>query len=168
MNIFFTNSCPFICAAEHNHVHQVKMILEGIQLLSAAHHIISGDSVPEGIYKLTHKNHPSSVWVRQSSQHYDWLWLQVKELCRLYTARTGKIHKSESVLDLIDSPPSGLSDNGFTNPPIAAPDEFKAIGLTLGVEVAYQKYLNSKFKEWLNRDRPMKVEFTVKPEWCVV
>lgn len=164
MNIFYTNDCPFICASEHNNVHQVKMILEHCQMLSAAHHLMSQD-IPEGIYKLTHKNHPSSVWVRQSTQHYEWLWLQTKELCRLYTERTGKTHKTEAVLDILEKPPASLSDEGFIEPPICTSDEFKLVGDTVR---AYQMYLNSKFKEWLSRERPMKVEFMTKPDWVNV
>ena len=168
MNIFFTNSDPIIAANEHNNTHQVKMILEHCQMLSTAHHVLDG-AAPDGAYKKTHTNHPSAVWVRESVQHYEWLWLCTKRLCELYTARTGKIHATERVLDILIDPPSQIQDDGFTKPPVAAPDDFKLMVVLGGVEVAYQQYLNHKYAEWLGRDRPMKVEWTLDtPSWVTI
>lgn len=44
------------------------MILESAQLLASAHWVTNPEGtkdVPE-MYRLTHKNHPCAVWVRQS------------------------------------------------------------------------------------------------------
>lgn len=65
----------------------------------------------------------------------------------------------------LEQTPAQIDNKGFCAPPQAMPDEFKRIS---GVCVAYQKYLNSKFKDWLTRTdkRRMKVEFFYgKPEW---
>jgi hypothetical protein len=64
MNIFYTNENPIIAAQDHCLVHQNKMIIEYAQLLSSAHHILDGEYAIDGIYKATHKNHPSAIWVR--------------------------------------------------------------------------------------------------------
>lgn len=167
MNIFYTNECPIITAEEHCFRHQVKMILEHVQMLSTSHHVLDG-SAPEGAYKKTHHNHPSSVWMRSSVDHYEWVWLCTKRLCELYTDRTGKVHKTEAVLDLLIDPPAHISNNGFEKPPIAAPDEFKLLSLDFGVCFAYRSYLNSKFAEWLGRDKPLSVQFDIKPDWVAV
>ena len=87
MNVFYTNDCPIQSANEHVRVHQVKMIVEYAQLLSSAHHELDGANAIEGIYKKTHVNHPSAVWVRKSSQHYSWVWRCAMRLCESYTAR---------------------------------------------------------------------------------
>ena len=63
-------------------------------------------------------NHPSAVWVRQSSRHYQWLYRLFMWLCVEYTYRYGKIHSTERLLgDLLGYTPKGLKDNGFTEPP---------------------------------------------------
>jgi hypothetical protein len=72
MNVFFTNECPIQAANEHVRVHQVKMIVEYAQLLSTAHHVVDGDNAINGIYKQTHTNHPSAIWVRKSADNYEW------------------------------------------------------------------------------------------------
>jgi len=43
----------------------VKMVLETAQLLSTAIRILDPETTLP-IYKMTHKNHPVSVWVRSS------------------------------------------------------------------------------------------------------
>jgi|18_taG_2_1085343.scaffolds.fasta_scaffold11056_4 hypothetical protein len=167
MNVFYTNSCPIACAEEHCIKHRNKMIIEHTQLLSTAHHVLDG-SAPEGAYKKTHRNHPSAIWARGSIDHYEWLWLCTKHLCELYTQRTGKIHKTEAVLDLLIDPPHSIDTNGFSEPPVAAPEEFKLLGVNFGACVAYRACLNSKFAEWLGRDKPLVVEFDIKPDWVTI
>lgn len=61
MNIFYTHHLPSECARDHCDKHVVKMIIEYAQLLSTAHHVLDGDSARDGIYRLTHKNHPSAT-----------------------------------------------------------------------------------------------------------
>jgi len=163
MNVFYTNRCPIEAALDHNKVHQVKMIVEYAQLLSTAHFELDGNVVG---YKPTHKNHPSAIWVRESIHHYNWVLHCAKHLCKLYTESTGKRHASESVLELLSVPPSAIPQGEFKEPPVAAPDAFKAIATWQCVEVAYQKYLVSKYEEWKQRDKPMKVEWSHrKPSW---
>mgnify|MGYP000586732918 CR=1 FL=1 len=167
MNIFFTNECPIQTAREHCYVHRNKQIVEYCQLLSTAHHELDGEQAPVGIYKRTHTNHPSAIWVRQSADHYEWVWECAMMLCQLYTERTGKVHKTQQILESISSAPINLNYNGFVKPPVAAPDEFKAIAVFGDVAKAYQKYLCTKFDEWLSRERPMRVEFDTIPSWYV-
>ncbi|AUS01948.1 hypothetical protein NVP3058O_030 [Vibrio phage 3.058.O._10N.286.46.B8] len=117
------------------------------------------------IYAHTHTNHPSAVWVRKSYDHYVWVWKCAKQLCVLYNGRTAKTHKTEAVLDLLAATPNGISQIGFSNPPVSAPDEFKKIAVFGDTCNAYQLYLCSKFSEWQQRDRPIGVDFDVIPHW---
>lgn len=165
MNVFYTNECPIQAANEHCLVHQRKMLVEYCQILSVAHYVLDGKVVG---YKPTHHNHPSAVWIRQSKAHYEWVWLCAMRLSELYTQNTGKVHKSTDVLALLVDPPKNISNNPFREPPVAAPDEFKAVAIFKGAAVAYQKYLNTKFKEWLDRERPVAVEFMYSPNWLSI
>ena len=169
MNIFFTNPNPHIAANEHCNVHQVKMILEYSQLLSTAHHELGVcRNTQAAVYAPTHKNHPSAVWVRESVDHYVWLYNCLMHLHKLYSDRTGKVHKAYGLRSMLKRIPHGLECNGFTHPPVAAPEEFKELSEDFDVPTAYQHYLCSKFKEWKSRDKPIKVEWTCRvPSWYV-
>ena len=92
MNIFYLDKNPATAAKVQYNKHVVKMILESAQMLCAAHHILGNpNDVP---YKLAHKNHPCTIWVRENSLHYDWLYAHMIALGLQYTYRYGKVHKS--------------------------------------------------------------------------
>lgn len=153
MNIFFLDYDVRQCAKDHCDKHCVKMILETAQLLCGAHHMTSqvAHQVP---YKLAHKNHPCSIWVRHSLSNYLYLCELGIELCREYTERYGKTHKSEEViLWCVDNKPN-IEDVGFTLPPKAMPDQYKEDD----VVQSYRNYYNGekiKFAKWKNGYRPI-------------
>ena len=64
MNLFYLHRDPVEAARLQCDRHVVKMILETAQMLSTAHLELDGKQVA---YKATHKNHPSTVWVRSSA-----------------------------------------------------------------------------------------------------
>lgn len=167
MNVFYTNGNPHIAANELCNVHQVKMILEYAQLLSTAHHVIDGLNRGD-IYKVSHVNHPSALWVRSSRQHYEWLYKALRQLHKLFSDRTLCNHAGLPVAIALKAPPALLADEGFHPPPVAAPIQFKQMVWHQGhsVEEAYQAYMNYKFSEWLTRPKPIKLEWTTrKPSW---
>jgi hypothetical protein len=87
MNIFVLDLDPVKCAQYHVNCHSTKMIVEYSQLLCSAHWMTnSGFSIP---YKLSHKNHPCSVWVRECIENYLWLCDLGLSLCDEYTYRYG-------------------------------------------------------------------------------
>ena len=125
MNIFYLHSLPQIAAVYHCDKHVGKMLIESCQMLATAHHHFgNGQAVS---YKPTHANHPSSVWVRQSRLHYDWLAALARELGREFFKRYGKHHKSYDVLmaELFYAP-KAMRDLPlkWSNPPLAMPEEF--------------------------------------------
>ena len=73
MNIFYLDRNPIVAAQMMCDKHVVKMILESAQMLSTAHRVLDGDTYADlvGLYKIAHKNHPSSVWVRSSDKIID-------------------------------------------------------------------------------------------------
>ena len=75
MNIFYLHSDPVKAAKYQYNKHVVKMILESAQMLCTAYHLLdpcNSDDIP---YKVAHKNHPSTIWVRYSAPHYLWLYV---------------------------------------------------------------------------------------------
>lgn len=123
MNIFFLHLIPRICAQMHIDKHVIKMILETTQLLCSAHHMSNSDYTP--CYKLTHKNHPSSIWTRESRSNYLWLCELGLELSKEYTYRYGKTHKCESYIKELSKNIPPIPDIGFTEPRQAMPDMYK-------------------------------------------
>lgn len=163
MNLFVTNKCPVISAQDHCLVHLRKMIVEVAQMLSTAHHELDGEHIG---YKPTHNNHPCSIWIRSSDSNYTWAYRHLEALCKEYTMRTGKVHKTESLLDKASKLPNNIPSKPLSTFAMAMPDEFKKYGV-FDQTVAYQKYLCEKFKEWLDRDKPIAVEWGNRqvPTW---
>lgn len=150
MNIFFLDFDTKKCAQYHCDKHVVKMILETAQLLCGAHWII-GNEAP---YKLSHKNHPCAIWTRTSLSNYLYLCDLGLELCKEYTYRYGKRHKSQDVIEwcLINKP--NIHDVDFTSPPLAMGDEFK---IENNVIESYRNYYREGKKlivSWKNRVIP--------------
>ena len=161
MNIFYTNACPQQSAHNHCLVHTRKMIIEYAQMLSTAPHELDKQP-PEGIYKATHKNHPSAVWVRQSVNHYNWLYQCFTQLCTNYGIVSGKQHKTDIKLSsILKTPPANISALPFVAPPQCMPEKYKHIDTIK----AYKRYMVAKFQEWQTREKPIKVEFLFNPDW---
>ena len=125
MNIFILSRSPRRAAQHHGDKHVVKMILETAQLLYTAHWLTHPERLHEGAYKKTHANHPCAIWARATLQNYMWLCALGFWLCREYTFRYGKTHKTEArILWLITHPPD-LPDAGPTPFAQAMPDEYR-------------------------------------------
>lgn len=149
MNIFYLDSNPTLCAKYHNDKHVVKMILETAQLLCGVHWVI-GKEAP---YKLSHKNHPCSIWVRSSIENYLWLCELGLELCEEYTYRYEKKHKSQYIIEWCLHNKPNIPDLPFSEPPKAMPDDFKVKDVT---ESYRNYYIGAKrdFCVWKNREVP--------------
>jgi len=165
MNVFFTDHDPVRCANDHCKIHTRKMIIEYAQMLSTAHRILDGDRYADNnsLYKITHKNHPSTKWVREYYQNYEWLYLVLEQLCKNYQDATGKIHKTSRLLEALQYAPMNIQPRGvMTVPPMAMPEALR----TENVVMSYRNYVLTKYKDWQSRQRPLKVEwYFSNPEW---
>ena len=121
MNIFYLDENPKLAATMLCDQHIRKMQIESAQMCCTAHWE-TGGTAP---YKRAHKNHPSTIWTRQSIQHYIWLVEHGLEICREFTKRYGKRHKTQDVLEwlLINHP--SIPDTDFIPPPQCMPDEYR-------------------------------------------
>jgi hypothetical protein len=152
MNIFVLDRDVRKCAQYHNDKHVVKMILESAQLLCSVHHMVeeNTDEVP---YKLSHKNHPCSIWARENISNYLWLCELGLELCKEYTYRYEKRHKSQDVIEWCLINPPNIPEEDFTEPPKAMPEEYKVDDV---VKSYRNYYLGDKkyFSKWKKREVP--------------
>jgi hypothetical protein len=157
MNIFILDEDTDNCAKMHNDKHVVKMILETAQLLCGVHWLV-GSEAP---YRLSHKNHPCSIWARECIENYVWLCDLGMSLCREYSHRykhkdgTPKRHKSQDIIEwcMVNLP--NIKENGtMTEFALAMPDECKVGN---AVE-SYREYYNIHKKDistWKNREIPL-------------
>ena len=126
MNIFYLHEDPVKAAKVQYNKHVVKMILESAQMLCTAHHLLCPEESDDIPYKIAHKNHPSTVWVRQSASHYLWLYYHMLALGDEYTKRYNKIHLTiTKCKDVLARYPGGIFHVGFSEPPQCMPDEYK-------------------------------------------
>jgi hypothetical protein len=154
MNIFLLDEDVQQAARYHNDKHVVKMILETAQLLSTAHHVYESP-LAESLYRKTHVNHPSAVWVRESASNYVWAYYLFEELCNEYTFRYGKVHKTwVEKSDALMYLPENMPDRGLTEFPQCMPDECKVEGNPVQAYRNYYKMHKNHIAKWTNREVP--------------
>ena len=149
MNIFILDTDPSVAASYHCDKHVCKMILESGQMLCTAHWImwlkklgkdrsnfrlvrdmqsylyknIPKEKQPP--WKLTHMNHPCSIWTRESIENYRWHLELMKNLLVEFDNRYEKSHKSWAVHQWLEKNlPPGLP-SGQTPFPICMKEEYK-------------------------------------------
>jgi len=166
----------------HVDKHCVKMILEYAQLLSTAHRVLDGtidigrsasgrkktihrlpDDRDTILYSATHINHPSAIWCRQSVANYVWLAELLEECCIEYSYRYGKTHKVESsglMQALKNNIPKNISNQPFTEPTPAMPDDCKVAGDSI---TSYRRYyVMNKTHLW---SWSGKINSRERPQW---
>ena len=88
-------------AQSHDDLRCVKMPLEATQMLCTSINTLVDKQITP--YKSTHKNHPSTIWARQSFSNWFNLRTHAYALCHEYTRRFNKIHKAQLVLNELDT-----------------------------------------------------------------
>lgn len=153
------------------------MILENAQMLSTAHwcawqkklnitghkpkdtKLLLKEVIPPHLqpaYRMTHTNHPCTIWVRQTEANYEWACIHAKELCAEYTRRYGRIHKTEQVIDwLIQYKPCYFEQSsGLTEFVQAMPEQYKVKNDAVQ---AYRNYYigeKASFAKWNYSQQP--------------
>lgn len=171
MNIFCTSESALVSALWLDDIRARKMILENAQMLSACvHHYaryIPGYRA-DLFYKLTHSNHPCSLWIKESIQNTAWLILHSHYLNILYKIYSEKDHKSHNTIEVIEIFLSNALDQGSLpekfalSPmtPFANCTPFKHYLDTRSIHAKYQAYMIQKWEEdeksptWYNRSMP--------------
>lgn len=154
MNIFVLDEDPQVAAVYHGDKHVVKMIVETAQLLSTAHHFYNSSIAPS-VYKKTHINHPSAVWVRTSSINYTWAYALLKSLLSEYTHRYGKQHATGNLLDKLSYLPEGMPVTSKLTPfALAMPDQYKIPGNAVESYRKYYIHEKQSVWSWKNRKKP--------------
>jgi hypothetical protein len=173
MNIFVVDEHPVRAARQMVDKHVVKMILEAGQMLSTSHRVLDGDEYYDRtknnrrikrwllndereskLWKASFVGHPCTQWTMESRMNYRWHATHALALCREYTHRYEKTHKSQSLIEyLFNREPLNIKEGGLTKFAIAMPDQYK-------VECSVESYRNyyrgekAYFAKWKNRETP--------------
>ena len=173
MNIFYLDRDPHKAAKFHCDIHSSKMLVEYSQLLSTAHRVLDGVEVQglsksgrkqkqwklnnyldQVMYKASHVNHPSAVWVRQSRKNYNWLYELMFWLSQEYTIRYGKVHKTwRDLSSALVFAPTNSPDAEYTDPPLCMPDYCKLDDAVLSYRKLYNEE-KSEFAKWNHSTKP--------------
>ena len=128
MNIFYFNEDPVIAAKSQPDKMLVKMPLETAQMLCTAHRLLDGDEYADsvGLYKKAYMNHPCTIWARECSGNYYWLYKHFIALGNEYTYRYQRTHASLAKLsDALYVMPKNITRGLMTPVAQAMPDEYK-------------------------------------------
>ena len=156
MNIFYFDECPTISAEAQPDKMLVKMPLETAQMLCTAHRVLDGDEYADanGLYKEAYKNHPCTIWTRESSSNYSWLYQHFLALGLEYEHRYGRKHASVVKLEEpLSKMPDNITHTSLTPLAQAMPEEYK----NEDAITAYRDYcINEKhYAKWeRNRTKP--------------
>jgi hypothetical protein len=75
MNLFILSLSFAECAEAMFDKHVSKILLEAVQMLCTAIQIVDAENKINSkikIYKIAHKNHPVTIWMRTSLANYMW------------------------------------------------------------------------------------------------
>ena len=149
MNIFYLDEDIQTCARYHVDGHVVKMILESAQMLCTAINLTGGQSP----YRTVHKNHPCTVWARQSLSNWKWLRELAIELNKEFQFRyTGKDHASYRVI--MELPEPEIEDMGMTDRPQCVHDAYRRKDDPLLAYRLYYARSKQHLHKWSKREVP--------------
>jgi len=166
MNIFKLDRNAKKAAEYHCDKHVVKMLIEYAQLMSTAHRVLDGKewydktannrkikrwlhpSLDSQLYLASHVNHPSGIWTRQSTDHYNWLYDLWENLHDEYTKRYNKVHLTfKKLSNILEQTPANMPVAGWTDPPPAMPDHCKKPDIVDSYRT-YYKVEKATFATW--------------------
>lgn len=124
MNLFYLDKDFKKCAEYHIDAHCNKMILEAAQMLCTAIRQCKGVDVDK-LYKATHVNHPTNVWVRTSRENFLWTVSYAVALCEEFKYRRGKNHATLEVINKCSKYCDLFKSTEQTLFALSMPDQYK-------------------------------------------
>ena len=102
------------------------MILEYAKLMSTTHRVLDPPSdLHKPMYKITHENHPSTIWAGESEGNYKWMYDLWFWVCKEYWWRHDKIHKTWGRLyNKLSYVPENIPKGEFSPPPMVMPKKY--------------------------------------------
>lgn len=103
MNIFILDNNIKKSVQYYCDKHIVKMLTETCQMLSTVYRLNNESKIiPEFIYKITHKNHPCTLWLRKCGENWQYGIKLGQNLYREYQYRYNKPEKHQKAKQILD------------------------------------------------------------------
>ena len=156
MNLFILSLIQKEIAEAMIDKHVSKILLEAVQMLCTAIHVLEPGIHTSPVYRVAHKNHPVTIWCRTSRENFEWT-LQLVDCLHAewqHRYKHAKVHKSYLVAQYLrEHVPSNFPQQGLTRFALAMPDEYK----TEDPVESYRRYYKSKrpIASWKNRLPPI-------------
>lgn len=173
MNIFFLSFNPTKCAQLYCDQHVNKILLEIVQMLYTAWHVLGDEnwnedaprkkfSIQRGYKPVSNKNHPMVLWVRSSQENYKWVATLGMSLAIEFHHRYKKLHAcTEHAMWLYNNIPKNFqevksekafySEGGFpeslTEIPQCMPKEYQRSNV-IEANYLYYFYDKTRFAKW--------------------
>lgn len=164
MNLFILSLNFQECAEAMFDKHVSKILLEAVQMLCTAIQIVDPEneiSKQIKLYKIAHKNHPVTIWIRTSLENYMWTLNLVdamhSEWKYRYNHPPEKMHKSYIVAKYLReyAPEVEKFPNiGLSRFALAMPHECKCEDPIESYRRYYQTTEKQKIASWKKREKP--------------
>ena len=164
MNLFILSLDFKECAEAMFDKHVSKILLEAVQMLCTAIQIVDPENEINKqikLYKIAHKNHPVTIWMRTSLENYLWTLNLVDAMHTEWKYRYNhppeKMHKSYIVAKYLReyAPEEGKFPKiGLTRFALAMPDECKCEDPIESYRRYYQTKEKQKIASWKKREKP--------------
>jgi hypothetical protein len=165
MNLFILSLSFKECAECMFDKHISKIILEAVQMLCTCIHVIDPDNPIKNeinLYKMAHKNHPCTIWIRTSFENFTWTLDLIEAMHEEWKYRYNhpqeKMHKSYIVATYLRKfapSPDKFPQTGLTPFAQAMPVDCKCEENAIS---AYRKYYQTADKQriasWKKREKP--------------
>jgi len=163
MNLFILSMNFRECAEAMFDKHVSKMILEAVQMLCATKQLLDPEEIHDPpLYKVCHKNHPVTIWMRQSLDNYMWTLDMIEAMHTEWKFRYNhpeeKQHRSYIVAQYLRTHaphPDKFPSRGITTFALAMPDQYK---VPEDPVESYRRYYQSPDKQkiatWKRRNPP--------------
>ena len=164
MNLFILSLDPKKIAEYMMDKHISKIILEAVQMLCSAIRIVEPDDeeIDKTVYKIAHKNHPVTIWCRNSRENFEWT-LELIECMHnewkwRYNHPEDKKHKSYIMAEFLKSKiphADKFPEKGLTKFALAMPEEYKCDDPVKSYRDYYMSPDKQKIASWKKkRDKP--------------
>lgn len=156
MNIFVLDENPVRAAQMLCNKHIVKMPTESGQILSSVVRWYVSDPHID-FYKITHKNHPCTLWAGQSRGNFQWLLDHANAIVAEYDYRYGKPGKYDRLRTVLSNCAefmTSVPDGGLTEFAQAMPTDIKIAGDAVSAYRQYYIAHKAKIALWNKRNPP--------------
>lgn len=165
MNLFVLSLNFKECAEWMFDKHISKMIVEAVQMLSTAKQLLDpfppDSEIGRKVYKIAHKNHPVTIWIRTSLENYLWTLDMVDAMHDEWQYRYGhpntKLHSSYKIAQILrEYAPTfdKFPQKGLTPFAQAMPDEYKSESAIDAYRKYYQSPDKRRIASWKRRPAP--------------